>query len=618
MPYISIRGADFYYETFGKIGPDKAPVVLIHGSTGTGHSNWDLVAPLLARDYYVIVPDCRGHGKSSNPAKTYSFKEMADDTASLIQHLGFRRAHVVGHSNGGNVALVVLMEHPEVIQTAVLQAANAYVSQDLIEKEPPLFEPDRVLRESPEWVNEMIRLHGETHGLDYWRDLLSLTVNELIREPNCTPEDLSEVQRPTFVIQGENDGVNAPSRHAQFIARHIPDAELWVPAGIGHSVHQEILFTWIDKVLDFLERRGNDHGDRIYRLGHQLSPDDRNTVFQVKTATISQEGKQYLRLSGQVLEERQHQTVLDLFKGQVLDDEIHVLLTTSTPWALVNRSVSDLRREPHSLSERVSQALLAEAAQILEDRGEWAKVRLERDGYLGWMQSAGLHPCEKQQVESYQQSCTHLITAGIVSTYHQPEIKDGKELDEAGQLVFGLVVPVVERTIGMAAICKPDGEVCWVPDTALLPIAKRPQPDPEGVAHTLQLIRRFVGVPYLWGGRTPYGFDCSGLAQTFLEFLGIPVPRDADQQFKVGTPVESDFMPGDLLFFGESKDIDYLPGEPTAPRRAITHVAISLGGSLFIHSNGAAWGVSCNSFDTSSPLYRDWLKKNLAGARRYL
>jgi pimeloyl-ACP methyl ester carboxylesterase len=258
MPYIDVNGARLFYEKFGREIPCKAPIVLLHGSTGTGRSNWSRVAPLLAQEYSVIVPDCRGHGHSNNPNHTYKFREMADDTALLIRSLGYQRAHVIGHSNGGNLALVVLVEHPEVVQTAILQAANAWVSPDLILEQPGLFDPDRVALESPAWMDEMIALHSETYGTDYWRELLQLTVKELISEPNYTPEDLAKVRRPTLVIQGEKDRVNAPYAHAQFIARYIPNAELWIPAGIGHRVHFEILDNWIEKVLDFLRRRGGD------------------------------------------------------------------------------------------------------------------------------------------------------------------------------------------------------------------------------------------------------------------------------------------------------------------------------------------------------------------------
>jgi gamma-D-glutamyl-L-lysine dipeptidyl-peptidase len=618
MAYITVNQAKLYYETFGEDVPGKAPVVLIHGSTGTGRSNWELVAPLLARERRVIVPDCRGHGKSNNPTHSYSFQEMAADTAALIRSLDYPRAHIIGHSNGGNVALVVLMEHPEVVQTAVLQAANAYVSSDLVEKEPPLFDPERVRREAPEWMNEMISLHGETHGPDYWQDLLLMTVKELISEPNYSPQELAGVRRPTLVVQGENDRVNAPFRHAQFIARYIPDADLWIPTGIGHSVHEEILFTWIERISDFLERRGDESNDAVYRLGKARYSDDRQTIFRIQATTITNQNIESVHLAGQVLDEDQHLSVLKLFANQIVEDQIQTLLTEQTPWALVNRNVADLRREPRSLSERLNQALFGDAVRLLETRGEWVRVRLERDGYLGWLQSSALFCCEQNEVQRYQQSCTHLVCSGNAPAYQDIDGGEEKELVQIGLLPFGAGVASGERRGDMLAVRKPDGSCWWVPEHHLLPISERPEPDAAGITHTLETIQRMIGTPYLWGGSTPFGYDCSGLAQVFWSFLGVPLPRDADQQFAAGIPVEGEFQPGDLLFFGEVRDQDLLPGEPGAPRRKITHVAISLGGDKLIHSNGSAWGISINSLDPGSPRYQEWLATNLAGVRRFV
>jgi len=68
--------------------------------------------------------------------------------------------------------------------------------------------------------------------------------------------ELSRVERPTLVIMGADDTVNAPDEHAQYIANHIPNAELWIPEKTGHNVHRERRQEWITTVLDFLERRG--------------------------------------------------------------------------------------------------------------------------------------------------------------------------------------------------------------------------------------------------------------------------------------------------------------------------------------------------------------------------
>lgn len=622
MPFIEINGASVYYETFGRDRPGRAPIVLIHGSTQTGRACWELVAPLLAREYQVVVPDNRGHGQSSNPDRSYSFREMAADTAELICALGYPRAHVIGHSNGGNVALVTLLEHPEVVQTCVAQAANAYVSPDLIEREPAIFDPDRVAREAPEWMNEMIALHGPTHGPDYWRDLLRMTVQELIAEPNYTPGDLARVQRPILVIQGENDPVNAPARHARFIAQHIPNAELWIPAGVGHNVHHERLFDWVTRVIDFLARRGDDANEALYRVRRARYADSRETVFEVNLSP-GRGGEGGGVLSGQVLTADQHRAALDALPARPDIDEVRVLLTDETPWALTNRSVADLRREPHSLSERASQALIGEAVRVLEQQDDWSRVWLERDGYLGWIQTSVLHLQRAADVQSYLAASNGLIVAELAqatlaATPAVPPLPrhDAKGTggggDEAGKLPFGVTLPVIERRDGCLAIRLPDDRVWWVAEADVIDTGARPRTDASGVACALRLIQRSIGVPYLWGGRSPFGYDCSGLAQTFWAFLGVQIPRDADQQFRAGKPVDGAPQPGDLLFFGEPDD------HGISERYAhITHVAISLGGHEMIHANGAVRGVSRNSLDPSSPIYRAWLREHLVGVRRF-
>jgi len=256
MPYIEINGANIYYQSYGDDQQHRPPIVLIHGSTIDSHTDWDSIAPELARHYKVFAPDCRGHGRSSNPNMSYSFKELAEDVAAFVHAMGYERAHIIGHSNGGNVALVTMMEHPEVAQTCIPQAANAYVTRYLIEREPKVFDPDRVAREATGWMNEMITLHGEVNGKDYWRELLWLTMKEIISEPNYSPADLARVDRPTLVIMGAEDSVNAPDEHAQYIANNIPNAELWIPEKTGHNVHLERREEWVAKVLDFLERHG--------------------------------------------------------------------------------------------------------------------------------------------------------------------------------------------------------------------------------------------------------------------------------------------------------------------------------------------------------------------------
>ena len=263
---MTINDSNIYYQSYGddpsttlRAGSNRAPIVLIHGSTIDSHTDWDTVIPALAKYYKVFAPDCRGHGRSDNPNMTYSFSELADDVAAFVCAMGYERAHIIGHSNGGNVALLVAAEHPEVTQTCIPQAANAYVTRYLIEREPKVFEADRVAREAPDWMNEMIALHTGVRAESsrpYWRDLLWMTMKEIISEPNYSSAELARVNVPMLVIMGAQDTVNAPDEHAQYIANNVPKAELWIPEKTGHNVHKEREQEWIEKVMDFLERRG--------------------------------------------------------------------------------------------------------------------------------------------------------------------------------------------------------------------------------------------------------------------------------------------------------------------------------------------------------------------------
>ena len=204
----------------------------------------------------MFAPDCRGHGRSNNPDMSYSFKELADDVAAFVHAMGFKKAHIIGHSNGGNVALMTAMEHPEETQTCIPQAANAYVTRYLIEREPIIFDPDRVAREAPAWRDEMVSLHSEVNGEEYWKDLLWLTMKEIISEPNYSPADLAQVDVPMLIIMGAEDTVNAVDEHAQYIASSVPNAELWIPEETDHNVHKDREQEWVEKVLEFLKRRG--------------------------------------------------------------------------------------------------------------------------------------------------------------------------------------------------------------------------------------------------------------------------------------------------------------------------------------------------------------------------
>lgn len=181
----------------------------------------------------------------------------------------------------------------------------------------------------------------------------------------------------------------------------------------------------------------------------------------------------------------------------------------------------------------------------------------------------------------------------------------------AGKLPFGARLFVEEWQEAEVLLRMPGGEYWKAPRDGVLPNSECPQPTPGGIEIALQAIRRFIGVPYLWGGRTPFGYDCSGLAQAFHAFLGCSIPRDADQQFRAARPVESEPRPGDLLFLGAMiRSALGMPVSTTSP----FHSAAARSST----PTGRAWSVAYNSLDPLSPIYRAALVESLAGIGRFL
>ena len=256
--YVLRDGAVLSYLTAGaSSGP---AVLLLHGSTETASSDWfehsDVGSQLALLGYFVVAPDCRGHGLSSSTRNAagiveYSFEQMAADGAELLRALGVPRAFVCGHSNGGTVALCLTKSFPLQVRGAVVLAGNAYVDDHVRTRVPPGMDADHVDSESPEWRDSMIALHDTVHGEGYWRELLAATVAETISYPNWSENDLALLDVPVLAVQGTHDSVNAPGSHAQTIAAWLPRGSLWLAEGCGHSVHRESSVEFVERITTF-------------------------------------------------------------------------------------------------------------------------------------------------------------------------------------------------------------------------------------------------------------------------------------------------------------------------------------------------------------------------------
>ncbi len=267
----------------------------------------------------------------------------------------------------------------------------------------------------------------------------------------------------------------------------------------------------------------------------------------------------------------------------------HPELQARAAW--VTASVADVRRQPAHASEQVTQALQGEVLEPLLHEDGWLLVRLP-DGYLGWVRDWHVQLVDVEVPRTHAARADARITIPLARVRQMPR----GDAAACAESVLGTDVVRGASQPGWVEIELPGGRCGWVEEAELRAGGGAWDAAPASV---LEMLRLFLGVPYVWGGKSPKGFDCSGLVQFVFGLHGLSLPRDSDQQFECGEPV-SEFATGDLLFFGTER---------------VSHVGIALDGQDFIHARGE---VRHNSLDPGSSLYTPELTALLRGGRRVL
>jgi gamma-D-glutamyl-L-lysine dipeptidyl-peptidase len=231
--------------------------------------------------------------------------------------------------------------------------------------------------------------------------------------------------------------------------------------------------------------------------------------------------------------------------------------------------VANMYSAPSDKSDVVSQAIYGSNVLLLVSRGEWSKIQTTDDHYKGWTRSRYLRLV--QNGNGYATSRTVVqVESLFANVYHEPDVTKHMPV---------ITVPYESRlettgegngdSQGWVHIRLPDQKTAWIQSGDVVS-----DPKPLTISESIELAKRLLGLPYLWGGRSSFGFDCSGFTQMLVRARGLNMPRDADQQaaWKGVVPVErKDVAPGDLLFFG------------SGPKN-ITHTGMYIGDGQFIQA----------------------------------
>jgi hypothetical protein len=295
-----------------------------------------------------------------------------------------------------------------------------------------------------------------------------------------------------------------------------------------------------------------------------LQNDRRTSVFDIEIVRLQNSS---LTLSGRLLDDSQLEALARHFSHWKLDTgSIQILRKGNLPRMHVATNLTGLYEKPTFGMPLSSELCYGTELEILEEQGRWVFAR-QQDGYLGWAYKPYL--AEGSPIQP-----THLVLMSSYGLRAQPD----RESEIVTRIVSGTGICVEEKRGKWARVVA--NKTGWIPASFLRAVDLLPASLDEKRKALLEDATRMIGVPYLWGGTSGNGIDCSGFARLLHRWVGVTIPRDADMQHAAAKPVEPPFEAGDLLFFAE-KDSE----------RKITHVGVSLGGWTMIHASRGNNGV---------------------------
>jgi gamma-D-glutamyl-L-lysine dipeptidyl-peptidase len=343
----------------------------------------------------------------------------------------------------------------------------------------------------------------------------------------------------------------------------------------------------------------------------RYAPDRRTAVFDISY----KQTKTGIVLFGEVDILVAKNTLIDALRKNLKEevvDSIRVLpdLTLGNYRnGIVIIDVGDIRHEPHKHGKLITQVLMGTVVKLLKKAGGYCFIQMP-DQYLGWIDIASLFMADQTDVKTWNLAHKVIITELKCIVRKTPDSSSVPLCN----VVAGCILKSGGKNNGWTMVELADGRKGFVPNSLVQDLNEWNKSRMLTGENLEKTAKALLGIPYLWGGTSVKGMDCSGFVKMVYRLNGMELHRDADQQADQGTPIDpgknfKNLQKGDLLFFCQkTKGIQ--------PKR-ITHVALSLGNKLFIHS-AVRGRVRLGSFDPSSNYFEESLLNRFVRARRII